>query len=304
MTHIPQAKKPIGPIVPPQGATHWGLFRQSIAKNPSGSHGRSERCYGEPQPDGHVPESWPVSDFSVPNILASFGSGKYRVEWYDAQSEHLTGRGRTFVVAEPKDPRADARLPRARSRARASRAVEDDAPELEGVPVGRDGRMGLLDVVQLMQARDERADRRAEAMLERQRQDAETARQRDRDFMTLLMQQSGAGAGGGARSQAIDIDQLSRTMQLQIREQMLVLREDLGVQRQAEREAAGTEPEGDAGDRLLGVVVDELEEQVPDLLRKHLPDLVEFLKQKGYRPSATVQGVVNHVSRARGANGA
>lgn len=297
---VPDRKRALK-IVAPGGAQYWTLVRNRLETKGKSKHTRGDPCkWPEPGPDGEVLTMFPVAQFSLALVLQTWGPGGYRVEWYDGKGEHMRGHGSRFEVQNKSGGDLPERARRRRRSGDAGDEAGDEGRQFEGVPVRRDGSIGMLDVFSLMQAQRERDERREELRADRLREEARAQRESDRNFFALMMQ----GGAGGARGQ-VDLEALARTMNLSMREQLLGLREELGLRRQEERDQ---EPPGDDErdpvERIVGALVGELEEQLPGALQELLPALVETLKQRGYKPSAAVRGVVKGIANGAGhANG-
>ncbi len=302
---VPERKKTLQ-IRPPSEATHWILFRTRNEKGKSGHHGRQERLTGPtPDSDGKVADMWPVSEFSTMQVLNIWGPGRYRAEWYTGAGEHMRGLGSSFMVANPPDAN-EPRLAHVRRRRRTESAIE--AGEFEGVPVRSEGSMGMLDVMTLRRAEREAAERRAELAAERARQESLDQRQRDREFMQQMM--ALVGQQQRTPGPAADVNAIARELNLSMREQMFALRQELGLQQlesarqEAEAGAAGGGSIEDAVEGIGHALLDELEEQVPQVVREGLPDILNFFRSKGYQPSAEMEARLSALrTLANGAGG-
>jgi len=256
----------VGHVRPPPDATHWAIHRG----DPGGRRGlRYTRLrWPEPEADGSLGELWPVEIFSPKLVLETWGPGKYRVDWYGADGAHMKGLSRTFQVAKPRDDAAPPK--RRRARPAAADEPEADEPTLDGVPVGRDGRVGLLEVIALMQQSEQRAADRAEAQRAREREEST----RQMQMWTQLM-------GNMRGSAQPDFDTVGRQISLSIREQMMGIREELGMRRLEEAEEdRETEPEDLQGalDRFGLGMLGELEKEAPGWIRDNVPKFLEWMK--------------------------
>lgn len=271
-----------GPVRPPPTAVTFGLVRMLH----KGDKGKPGKVIGDPLPDGTVPDRWAVSEFSTQRVLEVFGPDHYRVDWYDSAGARIAGK--TFRVAHPAAK--GAKIERAsRGRPSTSRRRDDDEDDPDDAePRGRarNGESISLRELLTMQAEQRRdEERRQDRADERWRLQAEAAQQRDREFMAHIL-----GALVQTRTQPeASSDLLRRELSLEIRQGMQRMREELGnveIEEPDDRDPPADVGEGMArvGSALLG----ELEERAPQLINELIPNVAEWLKQKGFTPSADI----------------
>jgi hypothetical protein len=283
-------KRPLG--APPNAVT-FGLVRMLG----TGDRGKPGKVTGEPLEDGTVPERWAVSEFSPKNVLAAFGPDHYRVDWYASDGKRISGQ--TFRVAHPAPKGAKIETPgRGRPSAARRRADESD-DEARGASAASGDSMSFREFLAMQQEMRRDEERREERNDERRRQEAAAAQQRDREFMATVM-----GALMQTREQpAASSDLIRRELSLEIRQGMQRLREELGnlepEEPEDEREPAEDLGEGMA--RVGSAVLGELEQRAPHLVNELIPQVAEWLKQKGFVPSPEVQGRLQRtVTNGRG----
>lgn len=272
---MPANRTKVGPVQAPSEATHWALY-QAFADSKRNRGTRYARCkWPEPQNDGTVLELFPVQEYSPPLILQTWGPGKYRIDWFDASGTLLKGQSRTFTVANPRENEKLKRTHRRRtSEPQDDDAGDDAAPTIAGMRVGSDGRVGLIEVFAMItEARQEAAERadRAAALA---REESQRAAERDRQFFAQIM---GMQRGGGAA----DVSTIVREMNLQIREQMLGIREELGLQRREEDEEP--DPPANLDDALeqIGLgALSEIEQRAPGFIKENAPKFLEWVKDQ------------------------
>lgn len=281
---------------PPTEAVAFVVFRIGVKNSPGGHHGGTRvRCKGPPLSDGTVPDMWPISEWSTQRVLEMWGPGRYKVDFYDGGDNLMRDEGHFFDVAHPptsKTGRGDRRL-----RPPRLEAVEDDEPTSAAASAGKG--FSFLEILTLMRGEREDADRRAEAAKERDREFYAAQQAQQTQLLTVLLGNKGAG---------VDSDLMRREMQLSIDRGMLGIRQQLF---QEEREREPDEPErGDgteeppanleeAGSRIGMAFFSEIERNAPHLLRELVPTVVEWLKPRGFQPSATLQQQIAATLRAR-----
>lgn len=286
----PEAKKKFGTPVPPAEATHWTLQRVTTETGGTRPQTRSTKCTSAPLPDGSVPDVWPVSEFSTANVLAIWGEGKFRVDWYDKSNERLDGQ--LFEVAKPKTAGGT----KLKGKGRPVRDPDEIDPAIyervASAPSNGAG-LGFMEVMTLLDRATERAERREEAKA-----------QRDREFMTTMMQLvSQKGAGPSAES----LDVIQQRMALQIDQAMFRLEKRLAAQEEPEPdddpEPDDTDPPKDiseAGEKIALRVLSEIEQKTPELLMQFLPRIMSFLQGE---PSAEFKSRIR-AAQAAAQNGA
>jgi hypothetical protein len=262
-------------VRPPPSAAYFRLTRVFLKGE---GKGKKAKVTGEPLPDGTVPDRWDVGQFSPAAILQTFGPDKYRVDWFEADDTRLGSR--TFAVATPTQagsariaPRPAART---RSRARDEDLEPDDEPRRAREPDSISFREWMA-----MQAEERReAERREERADERRRQEAAVAQQRDREFMAMVL-----GTLQQQRATPVESnDLLRRELSLELRQHFNRLREELGGEEPDDGPDEPASIEG-VGQAILG----ELESRAPHLVSELLPQVGEWLKTKGFVPSAELQ---------------
>lgn len=279
-------------IDPPSGATHWSIWKVTPRNRTTNDPGRRDQLSGEAQADGNVPSAWPIDQFSKQNVLEQWGDGRYRVEWYDANNEHMKGQGQLFEVAKPKGrPAKPPKLqPRLRPSSEAEPAYEPPAAAGNGSQT-----IGFLEVLTLLRAERESAREQEAQRAERDRQWQMQLQQQNTQLLQAIL---------GNRSSPADGDLLRRELNQTIREQLFAFREE---QQRREGELEPEEPEGtdpprdieEAGNRIGLALLGELEHKAPELLNKFLPNLLNTLKGQGFTPSPELEAQI----RERHANG-
>ena len=290
MVAMADPKKPVQ-HKPPADAKAFVIFRVGTAKHDNSKGGTRTRMKGPPLDDGTVPDIWPIGEFSTQRVLAMWGPGHYRVDFYDGDDNLMRGQGYLFDVATPlKKNRSDRKL----------RPETDDGPaEPQALAAAAAGGLGLLDVLTLLREGQRDADRRADAQAERDRQFFAAQQQSQTALLTVLL---------GNRSPSVDPDVLRREMNLSVAQGMLGIRQEL-FQRQRQ-EAEEDEPDDpDPGDppadleeaasRIGLAFFQEIEQNAPHLLRELVPTVVEWLKPRGFQPSATLQQQIAQTLRQR-----
>lgn len=280
---------------PPPEAKAFVIYRVGTSKTAHHS-GQRIRMKGTPLTDGSVPDIWPVGEFSTQRVLEVWGPGRYKVEFYDGEDNLMKGQGHLFDVAFPegKEPRSDRKLrPPKRER------TEEDEPS--AAPAAAGG-IGFLELLTLLRGEREEADRRAEAAKERDRDFYAAQQAQQTQLLTILL---------GNRSSGPDANVLGQQMNLAIQQGMLGIRQQLFAQQR--EDAENEEPEDpdpndppqdleDAGSRIGLAFFREIEHNAPHLLRELVPTVVEWLKPKGFQPSANLQQQIAATLRHR--NGA
>lgn len=298
MTH---AKKPRGNTIQiPANATHWMLWRLALEKSPKGGqHGRRYKCTGEPGPDGAVPDSWPIAEFSTAKVLQIFGADKYRVDFYNLEGDRVGGQH--FEVADPKTSAAGPRL-------RKPRAADTETLDATASPAAAAGTaaMSAWDIMAMM-------DRRDQAVQQREREMSERAMQRDREFFAAMQAQTAQVLGqlmATSRASAPDGDLLRRELALSIREGLATIRRDVAEQLGTVAPEDEDEPEdppkdlNEAGERIGIKLLEEIQHRAPNLLDEIIPAVGAWLQTKGFKPSAELQREIAERERLRaGANG-
>lgn len=281
----------------PENAAHFTLARHF--RDEKGRE-RRQKVKGEADEHGVVPDQWAASTFTLPTILQTFGAGRYRVDFYDANGTHIEGTGTVFEVANPD------RSHKAKKRAR-PRDEEDDVDEPEDEGGGGRRRapdlrrrvasgepIGILDLLAWQEAAAQRAEQLAEQRAARDRADADARRENDRQFMMQMMNLA------GQRGPALDTELVRREIALGQRETTLQLRQELRA-RMAEIANAEPDPDDDddpddegreppanldeAVERLGGAILTDLEKRAPHLIAK----VFENLAQHGWTPGPKVQ---------------
>jgi hypothetical protein len=277
---------------PPTDAKAFVIFSISRGERTGGSKGGiRRRMTGPALEDGTVPDIWPISEFSTQKVLEMWGPGHYRVDFYDADDNLMRGQGYLFDVATPP------------SRGRTDRKLRPPPAETADLPIGAAAApqgLGVLELIAMLRAEREDADRRAQAQADRDR--AHQTQQLE-ILMRLL----------DSRAQpAADPELLRQQLQLSVDRGMLGIRQEL-FQRQREDaeneepdEPDDTEPPAtieEAASRIGVSFFSEIERNAPHLLRELVPSVVEWLKPKGFTPSAALQQQIAQTLRARNGSG-
>jgi hypothetical protein len=288
----PEPKKRMQ-MQPPSGATHWTLWRVRSKHNASGNPGGRDKCKGEPGEDGQVPDMWPVADFSTALVLDRWGDGKYRVDWYDQAGALMKGQSQIFEVATPASKKPPQR-PKARSRGGAVAAAAELFEEREETraaapQIAAGGGIGVLEMLTLLRAEREDAREREQQANDRNMQFMMQMQAQQTQLLTTLIGRPGGGSS--AEESALLRRELEQTM----REQMFAFRQELA----ANGGGGGDDPDDDpddppanleeAGDRIGMAILADLEQRAPHLLQEMIPQVINFLKSKGFTPSADVQ---------------
>lgn len=266
-------------VVPHPEASHWSIWRLLQGNK----HGNRKKLTGPPLDNGTVPDSWPVSEFSTQRVLAVWGDGKYRVEWYGTDGERIP-HGNTFEVAKPASKRDRAR----RLTPRADDEI-DERDVLERLPASPRGELGLVEILTLLRGERESAQQREQAQADRDRQFFAQMQQQQTSLLTSLLQRPAAGG-------AVDAEILRREMRQTIREQMFELRRELAGNETEETEPDPSDPPADlneAGERIGMKFLGELEQATPGLIQKVIvPQVLAWMKARGLQPPADVEAAI------------
>ena len=286
-------------VAPVAGAHHWTLFRLTTkqVKNPETERTRqqtfTERMRGDADDDGVVIDVWPVSEFKPKHVLARWGAGKYRVDWYNSKNDRIDGE--VFEVSEPRSKMA--------GRSSSRLAPEDD--DAEPSPRGRREASGFptdpWSMLQFMQQREE-------AAAERERIRADTQRERDREFFQQMQTQSAQNLQTMLQMQATrpaagpDSELQRREMAVTMQEMTLKLEKRLASALEGLDLTGGGGDDDDetpakkpprsieeAGTRIGMKLLGELEEKAPDLLEEAIPFVAKWLKAKGFGASEELE---------------
>jgi hypothetical protein len=285
----PQARKRVGAPTPPPEATHWTIVR--IVTSDSGKS-KQKRCAGEPDGDGNVPDTWLVSEFSPANVLAQWGEGKFRVEWYGTDQARLGGE--LFEVARPGGKNA--------SKLRGSRRRHETSDDRDEQPSAGGGgeAFGFMQVMALLDRTTERAERREEQKAERDRQFFMQMQSQQTAMLQAIMGRPASPLG------AESLSVLEQKMALNIEQAMFRLEQKLTGQRPEQNdddEPDDDEPPADIGEAAERMVMSWLGkvEQNPELMAEFLPKIMSFLKGQGVQPSDALQARIDAARAA--ANG-
>jgi len=281
-------------LTAPAGAHHWTLWRLESRQVKNTETGKSrwqtfqERMRGDAGPDGVVAEAWPTSEFKPQHVLARWGAGRYRVDWYSVKNERLDGE--IFELAEQPS-----------SRMGASRVAPQGAEVEQGAAAAAQGGFPM-DPWSLMQW----VEAQREASAERERQRADAQRERDRDFFQQMQAQQAASThtlltmlGTKAAAPAADAGLAQREIALAMGEMGLKFEKRIAAAIE-ELGAGGGGGEGDddtppaasleeAGQRIGMKVLKELEDKAPEMLEDAIPMVVGWLKKKGFTPSEELE---------------
>lgn len=276
-------------IEAPPGATHFAILRVTRVNGA----GRQEKMLGEPDESGYIPDNWPVEEFSTRSVLARWGEGKYRVEWYGgSDSAHMKGKGTSFEVAAPKSKRPSRKL--TPSPAPPSRD-SDEPTERAAAQIASGSPIGFLEIMALMRQEREDQRERGEAQAERDRQFWMQMQQQQTQLLQTLLTRG--GGGGGA-----DGDLLKRELSLQLEQKMFELRQEMSHEEPEEPSDGAPDPPKDieeAAERIGMAFLSQLEGAAPELVQKMIPRFLSMLKAQGMQPSAEMQARI-----AAAANGA
>lgn len=265
-------------IKPPAGAVIWSVWRVISKNRSAGINGSRERCTTEPGPEdeGRVRDAWPIAEWSTAKVLAQWGPGKYRVDWYDAKGERMKEFGAIFDVAE-QAPKG-ARGPKLRPRAIMNEPAAPEAPaavERVAQAVGSGSQIGLVELLALLQQREDAAEQRAQRGSDRFLELMVRMQEQQTNLLARMSDRPSASA---------DPELLRREMSQTIREQMFALRQELVRQAPDDDDDPDDDPEGDngpqdfgeAGERIAMRFMKELEGMAPEAL----PKVIEFINRK------------------------
>lgn len=288
------------PVRVPENADSWTLHKHW--KSDDGKERRT-KVKGVPNEDGSVPDQWPASEFTPANVLAVFGEGTFRVDFYDAQGKHIEGSGKLFDVANP--PKHKQKLkPTTRGRpSNVMRGAEGDGDgDDDGDPIARVARRGgeslsMLDFMLMQREERKEQERREERLAERARQDSIAAQERDRQFLGTML--ATMAQRGGAPAE--DASLLRREMNVTIRESMSSLKRELLNALPEETDEPDAEPGNETppedmaeGASRIGMrMLQELEQRAPDLLNEAIPNIAKWFQSKGFKMSDELQGEIN-----------
>ena len=285
-------------IVPPAAASHFSIVKCSTVDG----HGRQTKMRGPPDDEGQVAETWPVSEFSVSKVLAAWGDGRYRVEWYGADDERIKGEGKIFEVATPAARAKKDRKMQPKRRL----ATGDDEPEpLERAIASGNGSVGILDMLAMLRAERDDAREQAQQQAERDRQFWVQQQASQMQMLTMIV---GKGGGGGGGTDASAMDLPKRELKLAQEQGLFQLRKDLfDLKDEIEPESSDPSdtPPGDmseAGERIGMKMMGELENAAPELVQQMLPSILSFLSGKGFKMSDELRARIEAVQNGH-ANG-
>lgn len=262
-------------ITPPAGAVLWCCWRVISKNRAAGESGRREKCTTEPGPEdqGQVRDAWPVSEWSTAKVLAQWGPGRYRVEWYDAKSDRMKEFGALFDVAEAPSRN---RGPKLRPSARAPLDASDPTPMQQAAAqlASSSGGIGIVELLTLLKSEREDAREREQQASERQMQFMIQQQQQSTALLTALLQGKGTSAG--------DLELMRRELAQTMREEMFRLRQQVMAQQPEEMAPDETDPEappqdfGEAGERVAMSFMKQLEGMAPEAL----PKVIDFINRK------------------------
>jgi hypothetical protein len=267
---------------PPPDAHHWMCWKFSEVTTPGMDLRRVKKLkmQSAPREDGTIPDSWPISEFSPKNLLASWGDGKYQIEWYEEAGKRI---GKTiYEVASPaaSGPRLRTRRPNAPI---GNEPDDEPASPLERMRQnGAGATMSIMDYLILQREDAKAASEREERLAQRHREDSAVAQQRDREFMGAII----ATLKQPAQTGAPDADLLRREMALAIREGLHTIRKDvteqLGQMQPDDDEPDDTPPEDldQAAERIGQQLLGKLEHATPEFLEQLLPKVQDWVKSK------------------------
>jgi hypothetical protein len=279
---------------PPTDAKAFVIFSVSRGERAGGGKGGiRRRMTGPALEDGTVPDIWPISEFSTQKVLEMWGPGHYRVDFYDADDNLMRGQGYLFDVATPP------------GRSRTDRKLRPPPPDAPDIPIGAAAGpqgLGVLELITMLRAEREDADRRAQAQADRDR-----AHQTQQLEIMMRLLESRAQP-----TPAADPELLRQQLQLSVDRGMLGIRQELFHRQRedAENEEPDDEPDTEppatieeAASRIGVSFFSEIERNAPHLLRELVPTVVEWLKPRGFTPSATLQEQIARTLRARNGQG-
>ena len=296
MTAAPDARKRLQVVIP-SSATHWMLTR--VVASEGGERPKRKKMRGEPDENGQVPDTWPVSEFSLAGVLDAWGDGRYRVDWYAQDGGRLGGE--MFEVAEPRPKTGGSRL---RSPTR-TRPADEEAAATAAAPAGGPSHFGMFEVMALLEKTSERAERRAEMKAEADRQFFLQMQNSQTAMMSALISRAPAEPSGGASA-----DLLRRELRLETEQRIFALRQELGAGNpQPEDDPDDGDDErdppqdiGEAGERIMVAFLSQLEGAAPAMVQELVPVLMKALASKGIEPTPELRARIEQAQRV--ANGA
>jgi hypothetical protein len=291
----------MGATVSPPGGHHWTLWRLSVAKRTNPETGKSrkqtlsERMRGDAGADGVVCDVWPASEFRPADVLARWGAGRYRVDWFSVKNDRLGTE--VFEVSDPKPGR------RGGSKVAPQRDDDDEpqgsAREQAGIP------NDPWSLMMFMQQREE-------AAAERERVRAEAQRERDRDFFQQLQTQNmqmlqiqaqkapaPEGAAASAELQRREMAVTMAEMTLKMEKRLAAALEGFNDRDDDDDDDPPKSIE-DAGKRIGMKLLSELETKAPDLIEGALPRIATWLESKGFKPSDDLADDLAAIKAAKG----
>ena len=267
----------VGSLQAPPGAVAYRLWSLSLKMGGRTTEGGrpwknwiATRVLVPAGPDGVAGDVFPVA-FGSTEILATFGAGRYRVEWLTEQGKRVGEHMHTFELQAP----AGERVP----------IVE--GPDPRQGPPARPGASGLegmsaFDLLAFLDGRESRVE-------ERMRQSHERDRERDQQFFGLVLQTLKDTATRAQSPGAMgDPDLIRRELRVTVAEQMGHLRAELGADQGGatlDDLPAPKNPE-QAAARLGMRFVGELEAALPGLVKHLVPAIVKKLGAAGVQVPA------------------
>lgn len=296
------------PVAPAAGAHHWTIVRLTnrTVKNPETGKQRqqsvAERLRGDPGEDGIVAEAWLVSEFKPAHILARWGEGRYRVDWYSTKNERVGSDIFEVSAAKTKGRASGSRLAPVSEEA----ASEASPPALDRGGMPTDPWSLML----YMQQREE-------ASAERERIRGDQQRERDREFNAQMQAQNAANlqamlsattrpaavadASGELARREMAVTMQEMSLKLEKRLAALVDNLDLGGGDDDDKDLPGSLQE--AGTRIGMKLLGELEEKAPELLEEAIPRVASWLKSKGFGASDELEDELAKLRKRRGGRG-
>jgi hypothetical protein len=282
-------------VKPPSGSKSFRLHRFNETKYKRDDRSVTKQVPGPPltgdadPTTGKVANEWATTSWNLLAVRERFGAGRYRVVWLGADGKKMGGD--TFELTKPEPQPAIV----------APATAEREAGDVESLR----GQISGLDLFMLLQKERDRADaragERAERDAERDRERMRDERERDRQFFTLMLGQvekaTKPTAGAGA-----DFDLLRRELALSTREELAHMRAEVSA-------TLGRIDTGDdykppknvteAASRVGIALIEELEEEAPELVKDAIPAVVRWLRSKGRKPSAKVQRQIDELARTQ-----